>query len=75
MARVRITIDGKVALTVEQAAERYGMLASSVRVAISREGLEPDGELDGKKKLYLQSRLDAILKARPGRGANLRGHG
>lgn len=75
MSTVRITVDGKVALTVDQAAARYGMLASSVRTAISREGIGPDGVLDGKKKLYLQARLDLILKGRPGRGANLRGHG
>lgn len=72
MPAVRITVDGRLAVTVEQAAERYGLAASSVRAIITRERIEPDAELDGRKKLYLATRLDAILRARPGKGSNLR---
>lgn len=72
MDRIRITIGGRLALTVEQAAERYHMRPSSMSAAISRGQIQPDGMLDGKKKLYLAARLDEIMKGRPGKGANLR---
>jgi hypothetical protein len=73
--KVRITIDGKLALTVEQAAERYHLQPKSISAIISRGDIQEDGTLDGKKKLYLASRLDAIMKARPGKGATLRKSG
>lgn len=72
MERIRITIGGRLALTVEQAAERYHLLPSSMSAVISRGQIQPDAWLDGKKKLYLAARLDEIMKARPGKGANLR---
>lgn len=70
--KVRITIDGKLALTVEQAAERYHLQPKSISAIISRGSIGEDGTLDGKKKLYLASHLDQIMKARPGKGSNLR---
>ena len=70
--RILITIDGRAALTVEQAATRYGLKPNSMSAALSRGGVQPDGELDGRKKLYLVAHLDALMKARPGKGANLR---
>lgn len=70
--QIRITIDGRVALTVEQAAARYGIRPSSMSAALSRLHVQPDAQLDGKKQLYLATRLDALMKARPGKGANLR---
>ena len=73
--RVRITIDGRAALTVEQAAARYGLRLGSMSAALSRLGVQPDAHLDGRKKLYLATRLDEIMKARPGKGANLRRQG
>lgn len=75
MPIIRITVDGKLALTVEQAATRYGLAHSTVSSAITRHRIEPDAVLDGRKKLYLAARLDKLMKERPGRGANLRGHG
>lgn len=72
MPKVRITVDGRLALTVEQAAARYGLAVSSMSAAISRLGLAADADLDGRKKLYLAHSLDAAMKARPGKGANLR---
>jgi hypothetical protein len=71
--QVRITIDGRLALTVEQAAARYGLRPGSMSAALSRLAVTPDAEIDGRKKLYLAARLDAIMKTRPGKGANLRG--
>lgn len=67
---VRITVDGKLALTVEQAAERYGLKPAPMRTALARFGdeIEPVTYLDGRKPLYLASRLDAIMAKRPGKG-------
>lgn len=69
--RIRITVDGRVALTVEQAAERKNVEAATMRGELTRhkETIQPAAELDGKKKLYLQSEIDAFWAARPGRGA------
>lgn len=67
MPIVRITLDGKLAYTVEQAADKHGMGPSSMRSVIARAGLEPDAEI-GRKNLYLATRITAMLKARPGKG-------
>ncbi len=74
MGRIRITVDGKLALTIEQAAERYGLKDSSMRAALTRlKGkIEPAEHLDGRKPLYLATPLDKAMKTRPGKGANLR---
>lgn len=74
---IRITVDGKLALTVEQAALRYGLARSSMRSVLVRLNppVEPVAELDGRKKLYPATPLDRAMKARPGKGVNLRGHG
>ena len=70
---IRITYDGKLALTTAQAAERYGLAVSSMRAALSRLGVAPLAEaLDGRTPLYLAAALDPLMKARPGRGANFR---
>lgn len=70
--KIRITLDGRLALTVEQAAARYGLAPHTITSAISRLKLAPDAWLDGRKKLYLQARLDEALRSRPGKGANWR---
>lgn len=66
-----ITVNGKPALTVEQAAARYGLVPSSMRAVLSRAGIadQEDAMLDGRKPLYLVTRLDAVMASRPGRGA------
>lgn len=64
---VRITIDGKLALTVDGLAERYGLVNRSIAAIISRGQVEHDGMLDGKKKIYLATKFDAIMRGRPGR--------
>lgn len=69
--RIRITVDGKPALTVEQAAERKGVGASTMRGELTRHrrAIKPVAELDGRKKLYLEADIDSFWDARPGRGA------
>lgn len=71
MPKIRITVDGRLALTIEQAAERYGLAPSSMRGELTRHGdsIEHVAMLDGRKPLYDAARLDALMKSRPGRGA------
>ncbi len=64
--KIKITVNGKVALTVEMIAKRWGITPKSVSVEISRRGLEHDSMLDGKKKLYLVQKVNAVK--RPGKG-------
>jgi hypothetical protein len=77
---IRITVDGKLALTVEQAAARYGFTHSAMRTVLARLNQAGNGAgtpvdyLDGRKPLYAATPLDRAMKNRPGRGANLRGH-
>jgi hypothetical protein len=65
---IRITINGKRALTVGMAAERYDLKPASIRSLVSRAGIEADAELDGKP-LYLVVTLDTVVRGRPGKGA------
>lgn len=69
--RIRITVNGKPALTVEQAAERKGVGPSTMRAELARyaDQIQPAAELDGRKKLYLLKDIDAFWAARPGRGS------
>lgn len=71
MPTIHITVDGREALTVEQAAARYGLAPSSVRAALTRLGtaITPAAMLDGRKPLYDAEALDAAMEARPGKGA------
>jgi ribosomal protein S25 len=77
MGLVRITYDGKLAVTVAQAAERYGLELPAMRKALQRLAHErvisplPEG-IDSRTPLYLATELDKAMKARPGKGANLR---
>ena len=74
MAAIRITYDGKLALTTSQAAARYGLDTASMRKALQRlQGIAPLPEpLDARTPLYSARELAAAMKARPGKGANLR---
>lgn len=67
--KIRITVDGKLALTIEQAAERYGVALGSMRSTLSRLGVTSITKFDGRKPLYLATELDRIMRNRPGRGA------
>lgn len=73
MSAIRITYDGRPALTIAQAAERYGLTQAAMRRELSRlaargEVAPHDESLDGRTPLYDRARLDAAMKARPGRG-------
>lgn len=73
MADIRITYDGRLALTTAQAAARYSLELASMRKTLSRLPIEPLPEpLDARTPLYLATDLDRAMKARPGKGANLR---
>lgn len=79
MGKVRITVDGRLVLTVEQAAQRYGLALSSMRSALSRLRFYPIDHLDNdrpdaqrRRGLYLAVELDRAMKARPGRGNSAR---
>lgn len=73
MATIKITYDGRLALTIGQAADRYGLTADAMKKALRRLPVEALPEpLDARTPLYLATDLDAAMKARPGRGANLR---
>lgn len=75
MGQVRITVDGKLALTTRQLAAELGLDPASVRSAIKRLGLQPVEHLDERTPLYAAAPARKALAARPGRGANLRGRG
>jgi hypothetical protein len=71
---IRILYDGKLAVTTAQFATRHDLSMDTARKTLSRLGVEPLPEaLDGRTKLYPATPLDKAMKARPGRGANLRG--
>jgi hypothetical protein len=67
---IRITVDGKPACTVDQAAARHNLRPVSVRSIISRAGdaIAPAAMLDGRTPLYHVAGIDKMIKNRPGRG-------
>ena len=72
MPTVRITIGGKVALTVAQAAERHGVSSiDTMHSIIRRAALEPDGHIDGRTPLYLAEKVRQAMVNRPGKGNRL----
>ncbi len=75
MAQIRITVDGRLALTTAQAATRHDRSRAAMRMLLARLDLEPVAQLDDRTPLYAAAPLDKAIKALPGRGANLRGHG
>jgi hypothetical protein len=73
VATIRITYDGKLALTTAQAAQRHGVTTATMRKELDRLGVHPLPEgLDARTPLYLATAVDTAIKARPGKGANLR---
>lgn len=73
---IRILYDGKLALTTAQFAERHGLTMETARKTLSRLGVDPlPDQLDGRTKLWPATPTDRAMKARPGKGANLKGHG
>lgn len=73
MGAIRITYDGKLALTTAQAAARYGLSLAGMRTALHRLNFPALPEaLDRRTPLYAAAELDQAMKARQGKGANLR---
>jgi hypothetical protein len=73
MAEVRITVNGRRALTVRQALDRYQdyhriTSMEAMYSIIRRAGLEADGQIDGRTPVYLARKLDAVMASRPGKG-------
>lgn len=70
MPDIRITVDGRPALTTAQAAARHGRVASQVRDIFSarRYDLAPVAMLDPRTPLYDVEAVDALLGNMPGRG-------
>lgn len=68
MPDIRITVDGKLAQTIDMAAAQHGLKASSIRSALSRAGAEPAAWLDARTPLHLAKDLERLLSGRPGRG-------
>lgn len=76
MASIRILYDGKLALTMKQAAERYGLKPDAMRQAVLRlkrvgTVTELPEALDGSTKLYAATQLDRAMKRRPRRAVNV----
>jgi hypothetical protein len=69
---IRITVDGKLALTTRQLAAELGLEPTSVRVAVRRLGIDPVEHLDDRTPLYAAATVRKAIRARPGKGANLR---
>ncbi|HET8640560.1 MAG TPA: hypothetical protein VFM37_01415 [Pseudonocardiaceae bacterium] len=72
MARLKILVDGRLALTTAMLAAEFGLSPQAIRMAIMRLGIEPVDEIDARTPLYPAVATRAKLRARPGRGANLR---
>jgi hypothetical protein len=70
--QIRITVDGKLALTTAQAAQEFGVEPVTVRTGIRDLSIEPVAHLDARTPLYAAVGLRRAWKARPGRGVNLR---
>jgi len=70
---IRITVDGKLALTLGQAADRLGMTQSGLRRDLAREPDAPEPvPLDGRTPLYRARDIDDFgkrLRLRPGKGS------
>jgi len=73
MSEVKITVGGRLALTVRQALDRYRDYHAinsmeGMHSIIRRAELEPDGLVDGRTPVYLARKLDALMESRPGKG-------
>lgn len=68
--RIRITVNGRLALTVEQIAARLGVPIGTLSSELTRYKavIRPVAELDGRKKLYLPADIDRWWNGRPGKG-------
>lgn len=70
---VRITVGGRLALTVRQALDRYreqyGIDSmEAMHSIIRRAGLAVAGKVDGRTPVYFAKALDTLMENRPGKG-------
>lgn len=81
---LRITYGHREATTVALAAAEHGLSVKHMAITLARLGVAPlpraddptqPARLAGRTLLYPAAEIRKRLKARPGRGANLRGHG
>lgn len=66
--KVVITVDGKLAWTVQQIAAKYGLERNSVATVIKRGRIPVAAMLDDKKAVYLADAVKAAMGKRPGSG-------
>jgi hypothetical protein len=66
--KIVIEVDGKLAYTVDQAANIYGLKRRSMNSVIERHGIPVAANLDGNKKVYLAADIERVMGARPGHG-------
>ncbi len=60
MPNIRITVDGRPALTTAQAALRRGVDQAGLRRVLSRMGIEPIAHLDDRTPLYSRAQIDKL---------------
>lgn len=66
---VRILVDGKLAYTTGQFADRHGLTMETARKTLQRLGVDPlPDTLDGRTKLFPAVPVDKAMRARPGKG-------
>lgn len=70
MPDIRHTIDGELAYSIDQLLAAMAptfRTRNSLRKALFRLGLEPDGQVDGRTPLFLAEKTVHALRNRPGR--------
>lgn len=68
MDDIEIRYQGRRVETIAQASKRLGIPVNTLRPTLSRLGVEPIAELDGRTPLLDPTAVDAALASRPGRG-------
>lgn len=67
---IRITVNGRRAVTVDMAAAEHDMSHDAMRKTLDRAGAQPiPGARIGRQPLYAASAVTAAISQRPGRGA------
>lgn len=72
MATIRITVDGRLALTTGQLADEFGLTPAGMRTILGRLGVDAVAKLDDRTPLYPAVETRKALRERPGRGRSKR---
>lgn len=69
-----LTFNGRMIATVPQLADRHGLTVEAMRQALRRLSVAPvePAPIDARTPVYFVTEVDRAMKARPGKGANLR---